>query len=58
MVNGLTEEGDLKGRKMASTRFGSNCPSMVKHPSPKSIIPSSNYLSQKCGKIIDLRIAM
>jgi hypothetical protein len=30
MVNIFTEEGDLKGRKMASTHFGSNCPPRVK----------------------------
>jgi hypothetical protein len=28
-VNQLIKEGDLKGQKMASTHFGSNCPSKV-----------------------------
>jgi hypothetical protein len=30
MVNGLIEEEDVKGRKMASTRFGLNCSSRIK----------------------------
>jgi hypothetical protein len=30
IVNRLTEEGDLKGFKMAWTHFGSNCPSRAR----------------------------
>ena len=30
MANKLAEEGDLEGRKMASTCFGLNCPSKIK----------------------------
>jgi hypothetical protein len=29
MVNGFIEKGNLKGRKMASTSFRSNCPSWI-----------------------------
>jgi hypothetical protein len=41
MVNRLTEEGDMEGRKMALTQIGSNCPFGINTP----YIGGCTYLS-------------
>jgi hypothetical protein len=47
MLNLLTKEGDLKGQKMESTHFGSNCPSRVNEQNLKNTVVRLELLGHK-----------
>jgi hypothetical protein len=58
MVNRLTEEEDLKYRKMASNCFGSNCPSRVNNGFNSDFKISSLYNTghNKCKELLSTNL--